>query len=80
VTVEQIQNRESFQLFRLLDSHRTEVTQKLAQIRPMTKEEQEAMVAARRLNDGRHSKQRRVLSRRQRSAARADFDEADETT
>jgi preprotein translocase subunit SecA len=37
---------ESFQLFEsLLDSLRSEVTQKLAQIRPMSKEEQEAMVA-----------------------------------
>ncbi|SMX41354.1 preprotein translocase subunit SecA [Octadecabacter ascidiaceicola] len=37
---------ESFQLFEgLLDGLRSDVTQKLAQIRPMTKEEQEAMVA-----------------------------------
>jgi preprotein translocase subunit SecA len=37
---------ESFQLFEsLLDGLRSEVTQKLAQIRPMSKEEQEAMVA-----------------------------------
>ncbi len=36
---------ESFQLFEgLLDGLRTDVTQKLAQIRPMTKEEQEALV------------------------------------
>ena len=37
---------ESFQLFEsLLDSLRSDVTQKLAQIRPMTPEEQQAMVA-----------------------------------
>ncbi len=36
---------ESFQLFEgMLDSLRAEVTQKLGQVRPMTKEEQEAMV------------------------------------
>ena len=37
---------ESFQLFEsLLDSLRSDVTQKLAQIRPMTQEEQQAMIA-----------------------------------
>lgn len=37
---------EGFQLFeRLLDSLRTDVTKKLSQIRPMTKEEQERMIA-----------------------------------
>jgi len=37
---------ESFQLFEsLLDGLRSDVTQKLAQIRPMTKEEQDAMIA-----------------------------------
>jgi preprotein translocase subunit SecA len=37
---------ESFQLFEgLLDSLRTDVTQKLAQIRPMSQEEQQAMIA-----------------------------------
>ncbi|MEO1640318.1 MAG: SEC-C metal-binding domain-containing protein, partial [Pseudomonadota bacterium] len=37
---------EAFQLFeRMLDGLRTEVTKKLSQIRPMTKEEQEKMVA-----------------------------------
>ena len=37
---------ESFQLFEnLLDSLRTEVTQKLSQVRPMTAEEQQAMMA-----------------------------------
>jgi preprotein translocase subunit SecA len=37
---------ESFQLFEsLLDGLRSDVTQKLAQIRPMSKEEQDAMVA-----------------------------------
>jgi preprotein translocase subunit SecA len=37
---------ESFQLFEsMLDSLRTDVTQKLAQIRPMTEEEQREMIA-----------------------------------
>ena len=74
---------ESFQLFEgLLDSLRSDVTQKLAQIRPMTQEEQAAMVA-----------QAQEQQRKMQAAAvaggavaptaalaKSDFDEADQTT
>ncbi|MCF2871434.1 preprotein translocase subunit SecA [Octadecabacter sp. G9-8] len=75
---------ESFQLFEgLLDGLRSDVTQKLAQIRPMTQEEQAAMVAQA------QEQQRRLLGGAAAGAtaaatpaanAKPGFDEADEKT
>ena len=75
---------ESFQLFEsLLDGLRSDVTQKLAQIRPMTKEEQAAMLA-------KAQEQQRLLQAGATAGAAAaaaanaqakpGFDEADEAT
>jgi len=78
---------ESFQLFEsLLDGLRSDVTQKLAQIRPMTKEEQEAMVAQalaqqRQAKAGTASAAAAVGTAAATSAdAKPGFDENDETT
>ena len=73
---------ESFQLFEsLLDGLRSEVTQKLAQIRPISKEEQEAMVAQA------MEQQRQAKAAAERSAlpaptvdAKPGFDVTDSTT
>ena len=73
---------ESFQLFEsLLDGLRSEVTQKLAQIRPISKEEQEAMVAQA------MEQQRQAKAATERSAlpaptvdAKPGFDVTDSTT
>ncbi|NBT31304.1 MAG: preprotein translocase subunit SecA, partial [Rhodobacteraceae bacterium] len=74
---------ESFQLFEnLLDSLRTEVTQKLSQVRPMTAEEQQAMMAQlveqqRRMQAAAAQASAPVAAK---SAALAGFDEQDMST
>ena len=76
---------ESFQLFEgLLDGLRSDVTQKLAQIRPMTQEEQKAMVAQameqqRQAQDGAAAAAGAVTAASSVNA-KSGFDEADETT
>ena len=73
---------ESFQLFEsLLDGLRSDVTQKLAQIRPMTQEEQAAMVAQvqeqqRRMQGGAAA----AVTAAPTADAKPGFDETDETT
>ena len=73
---------ESFQLFEsLLDGLRSDVTQKLAQIRPMTQEEQAAMVAQaqeqqRRMQGGVAA----AVTAAPTADAKPGFDETDETT
>ncbi|MDC1216204.1 preprotein translocase subunit SecA [Octadecabacter sp.] len=73
---------ESFQLFEsLLDGLRSDVTQKLAQIRPMTQEEQAAMVAQaqeqqRRMQGGSAA----AVTAAPTADAKPGFDETDETT
>ena len=75
---------ESFQLFEgLLDGLRSDVTQKLAQIRPMTEEEQKAMVAQAmaQQNQGQAGAAAAgAATAASSAAAKPGFDEADEAT
>jgi preprotein translocase subunit SecA len=71
---------ESFQLFEgLLDGLRSDVTQKLAQIRPMTKEEQEAMVAQA-MEQQRQAQGGVATPPAPNAGAKPGFDETDQTT
>ncbi|MCF2906080.1 preprotein translocase subunit SecA [Octadecabacter sp. CECT 8868] len=76
---------ESFQLFEsLLDGLRSDVTQKLGQIRPMTEEEQKAMVAQamenQRQQQGASAPAAAVAGTASNAAAKPGFDEADKST
>ncbi|MBU2992266.1 preprotein translocase subunit SecA [Octadecabacter sp. 1_MG-2023] len=74
---------ESFQLFEsLLDGLRSDVTQKLGQIRPMSEEEQKAMVAQAMENQRQQQgvAAPAVAATASSAAAKPGFDEADEST
>lgn len=73
---------EGFQLFeRMLDGLRTEVTKKLAQIRPMTAEEQEQLVAQMRAQQETAARAQQMQSLPKPTAdARPGFDENDPST
>jgi len=72
---------ESFQLFEsLLDGLRSDVTQKLAQIRPMSKEEQEAMVAQAMAQQRQAAAAVAPTTPAPTAEAKPGFDESDETT
>jgi preprotein translocase subunit SecA len=74
---------ESFQLFEgLLDGLRAEVTQKLSQIRPMTQEEQQAMLAqiVQQQKRTQQASPAAAPAMAAAGAAVAGFDEADQTT